>query len=135
MKILIDANIIFDVAQLRYPFYEDSALLLKMCQSGQVDGYIALHSISSFYYVFGKGQKDKAKIFIKNILHFITIATPQNKEVLAANEIKMSDLEDSLQIAAALSCNAQYIVTRNCKDFLLSSITAITPNAFNKKIL
>ncbi|MDO5418329.1 MAG: PIN domain-containing protein [Lachnospiraceae bacterium] len=51
--------------------------------------------------------------------------------VLAALQNKVfSDFEDCLQAECALSCEAEYIVTRNIKDFENSNIKAVTPDEF-----
>ncbi len=39
----------------------------------------------------------------------------------------MKDFEDALQYAAALTCDADVIVTRNIEDYQSSPINAITP--------
>ena len=42
----------------------------------------------------------------------------------------MKDLEDALQAAAATTAGASFILTRNVKDFRLSRVPAISPEAF-----
>lgn len=39
----------------------------------------------------------------------------------------MKDFEDALQCAAAITCGADVIVTRNIEDYQLSPINAVTP--------
>lgn len=40
------------------------------------------------------------------------------------------DVEDALQVACAVSGHADFIITRNVKDFMASSVPAITPEHF-----
>lgn len=42
----------------------------------------------------------------------------------------MRDFEDALQVAAAMACGAQFIVTRNERDFKASPVPALSPEAF-----
>jgi hypothetical protein len=42
----------------------------------------------------------------------------------------MSDFEDASQVAAAMACGAQFIVTRNERDFKKSPVPALSPEAF-----
>ena len=41
MKLLIDANILLDVLQKREPYYHDSALIWKLCETEQVKGHVS----------------------------------------------------------------------------------------------
>lgn len=43
-----------------------------------------------------------------------------------------TDFEDSVQNECSMQINADYIITRNKKDFLSSSITVLEPNEFLK---
>lgn len=38
MKLLIDANILLDVLQMRQPHYHDSSIIWKLCETEQVKG-------------------------------------------------------------------------------------------------
>lgn len=51
MLVLFDTNIILDVLEKRLPFYDSSKSVLESCVSGNVTGYIALHSISNIFYI------------------------------------------------------------------------------------
>lgn len=53
--------------------------------------------------------------------------TVGHEQALAALDINMSDFEDALQVVFAQSVNADYIVTRNKKDFITSTVHAIAP--------
>ena len=51
-----------------------------------------------------------------------------------ALDLRFKDLEDAMQVAAALLFNAQVIVTRSTRDFKDSPIKAVTPEAVLKAI-
>lgn len=42
MVVLFDTNIIIDVLEKRFPFYDSSKSVLESCISGNVTGYIAI---------------------------------------------------------------------------------------------
>lgn len=50
MKVLLDTNILLDVALEREPFFEDSDRLLAMTEQGQISGYICTSGISDLFY-------------------------------------------------------------------------------------
>lgn len=45
MIALIDTNIILDFILRREPFYEKSALIIKLCAEHKINGYVAFHSL------------------------------------------------------------------------------------------
>jgi hypothetical protein len=44
--------------------------------------------------------------------------------------MNLSDIEDAMQIAAAIACRANVIVTRNVGDFSTSPIAVMTPEDY-----
>jgi hypothetical protein len=58
------------------------------------------------------------------------IATVTNNEVNRAIALEGDDFEDSIQYTVGESINAQYIITRNPKDYEASTIPVIMPTKF-----
>lgn len=50
--------------------------------------------------------------------------------ISAINDVNFSDLEDSMQHGSALASNVDYIITRDIRDLINSSVPAITPGEF-----
>jgi hypothetical protein len=48
---------------------------------------------------------------------------------MAAARLPMTDLEDAMQVAAALACKAEVIATRNLLDIKRSPVLARSPAA------
>jgi len=128
MIVLLDTDVLIDVALDRQPYAEHSAKILDLCQSGNLDAWLAWHSLSNFYYiVFSKSQHTKSIQFIEELLQFVRVAETKTSDASFAVKLKVPDFEDALQIAAAISCKAQYIVTRNVKHYKRSPVHAIRP--------
>ena len=51
MRLLIDANILLDVLQRRDPHYRDSALVWKLCETEQAEGWGSALSLASTFSV------------------------------------------------------------------------------------
>ena len=136
MHVLFDTNIILDILEKRLPFYDASQSALELCISGEVTGYIALHSISNIFYILRKrySATDRRKLLL-NIIDLLKIANADHKSVRNALEREdFSDFEDCLQDECAKQIHADYIVTRNINDFSTSDIPAITPENLLKII-
>lgn len=130
MLVLFDTNIILDVLEKRPPFYDSSKSVLESCVSGNVTGYIALHSISNIFYILRKrySAADMRKLLL-DILDLLQVAGTDHESVQKALQREdFSDFEDCLQNECAKQIHADYIVTRNTDDFSTSDIPAIIPD-------
>ena len=130
MLVLFDTNIILDILEKRLPFYDASKSVLKSCISGDVTGYIALHSISNIFYILRKrySAADRRKLLL-NILDLLQVADADHESVRNALQREdFSDFEDCLQDECAKQIHANYIVTRNTNDFSTSDIPAVIPD-------
>jgi predicted nucleic acid-binding protein len=128
MKLLIDTNIVIDVALERQLFFEDSDRVLALAEEKAFDGYLSAASITDIFYVV---RKDKGKYltfeFLQYMVSFCSIATVDEiviKNALASNP---KDFEDAIQYQTALIAGLDGIVTRNPKDYTQSSISVFTP--------
>ena len=61
------------------------------------------------------------------------VARTGRGDALAALDLPMRDFEDALQVAAAMACGAQFIVTRNERDFKASPVPALNPDALLRR--
>ena len=59
--------------------------------------------------------------------------TVGSADAAKALRFPMADIEDALQAAAALAFHAQWIVTRNVRDYRRSPVPAVSPAEFVKK--
>ncbi|MCD8109968.1 MAG: PIN domain-containing protein, partial [Clostridiales bacterium] len=59
-----------------------------------------------------------------------SIESLTSKDLRKAAQMRNKDFEDSLQMVCAEKISADYIVTRNIKDFALSKVPVITPAEF-----
>ena len=60
----------------------------------------------------------------------LTFAPLTDAEIDAAANMRWKDFEDALQEATAEHIGADYIITRNTKDFAASSVPSLTPADF-----
>lgn len=68
------------------------------------------------------------------ILAWAQIADVGDGAARRARALGFEDYEDALQAAAAESCLAEWIVTRNKTDFRNSPVPAISPGEFLKNL-
>ncbi len=130
-KVFIDSDVILDVATGRMPFVEHSKIALSLIEDGYALGVISSNSITNIYYVLRKiSSNDKAGLFIKTILKYISIITVDHDSVLSALNSKFMDFEDGVQNYCALKNQCDLILTRNIKDYTFSELHVLEPGEF-----
>jgi len=134
MKVLIDCNVLLDVGLRRMPWFHDSGMVVRLAQRRVVTGFVAWHSVANVHYVARRENSAEAKELITALIRFLEVAPVDHADMEYALGLKMSDLEDAMQSAAAVACRAAHIVTRNTRDFKHSPVPAITPAEFLKTI-
>lgn len=136
MRVLIDTNVILDALTGRQPYFENADKIIKICADKKVEGYLAAHSISNIFYILRKDMSvDERKSALMNLCEILTVEGVDSAKVVSAlkNE-RFSDLEDGLQDECANAVDADYIVTRNIKDFRNSTVEAILPEELLSKM-
>lgn len=128
IKALFDLNIILNVLQEREPFYEVSAQLLAHAETGKIQGFIAPHSLTTLFYLIQKDQSSSyAKVTITNLLQILKIASIDQSTIEQTLSLPYKDFEDAVQMMTAVQCKADYLVTRNVKDFQPAPLSVIQP--------
>ena len=129
--VMIDLNVILDVLQKRDPFYEASASLLSAVETGRIQGYMAAHSITTLFYLIQKGKSPaEARATITNLLQFLKIAPIDQTTIEQSLNLDYRDFEDAVQMMSAVQCKADYLITRNIKDYQPALLTVVQPVDF-----
>ena len=134
MLILIDTNVLLDVIARRELHVIFSEKVIDLCRQEIINGAIAGHSVLNAMYVLRKNftLTERKEIFL-SLCEFLYVESVDfGKIIQALKDDTFSDFEDCLQTKCALSLRADYIVTRNVKDFAASEIPAVTPEEFLK---
>ena len=133
--ILLDTDVLLDVALDRQPYVEDSAALLGILECRPRMAFVAWHPMSNFYYLVSPTRgKDDARQFLVELTRFVSVAATDTEGFHYSAFLPLSDFEDALQVAAARACGASFIATRNVKHFRQSPIPARTPKKLLKEL-
>jgi len=133
MRLLIDANILLDVLQNRTPHCRDSAIIWKSCEIDKTKGFVSTLSFANLVYVMRKElDADQVEDILKKLSLIFDFADLTENDILKAAEMCWDDFEDAVQAATAERIHADYIVTRNLKDFENSCVPAIEPKKLIK---
>lgn len=131
MRALIDTNIILDVLCQRERFFENSSMVFKLCEMKKLDGVISALSIPNLVYIMRKElDHDAIKTVLQKLSLIFKIEDLKAADLLKAAVMDFKDYEDALQSVCAERTNADFIISRNVKDFQNSSVKAVTPEEF-----
>ena len=124
MVLLVDTNIILDVLLSRPEFVKDSSMIWKLCETEQAKGYLSTLTYVNMMYVM---RKQLTPDQIEDVFRKLNLIFEFAAVLERAVAMKWKDFEDAVQSATAESVHADYIVTRNLKDFMKSKVIAFTP--------
>jgi len=132
VKVLIDTNVIIDEILSREPFCIDSRRVIQLCSEEDVETFLAAHTITNLFYLLRKNlSAGERRTVILSLFKTYEIVPIDDKKLTAAlhNE-DFKDFEDCLQVECAAAVDADYIITRDAKDFAESKIPCVTPAEF-----
>lgn len=126
--ILLDTDVLIDVALDRRPHSDPASELLDRVEHGAEGAFIAWHSVSNLYYLVAPALGGvSARDFIVELTRFVAVAPTGTEGIRYAAGLPMPDFDDAMQVAAARACGARRIATRNVADYERSPIPAVDP--------
>ena len=123
MRLFIDTDVLLDVLLERKEHFDASARVLDWAEAHPGKCAVSWHGLANIHYL----SKDGARGFIAELTDFCVVPGAGTWEMKRALELDFADLEDAMQVSAALLFGAQIIVTRNRSDFRKSPIKALSP--------
>ena len=135
MTVFLDSNIILDILLKNQNFYQESKELLNLADNPEIDFFVSAASMTDIFYIVRKKLNDaeQAKNHLKLLLELVSIAGIDETCIRNALNSSWKDFEDAVQHEASFQIRADYLITRNIKDFPSSFVEVITPQIFLKK--
>jgi len=130
-RILLDSNILLDIALNREPFAKEAFDILTLIQKNKVKGFVSALTVSHLHYIIRKNiSTEKAIEFVKDVLIVFEVAGVDKLILLDAIASDFEDFEDAIQAKSAQNISLDAIVTRDSKGFVKSEINILTPREF-----
>jgi len=132
MTVVIDTNVILDYVLERESFARTAADCLERLIAGKAKVYLTANTITDIYYISRRQLKTvaAAKEIIRKLLRAFQVAPVDGSDCAKALDTGVDDYEDAVLCVCAKKVKAEYIITRNVKDFAASQVKAILPNEF-----
>ena len=125
---LIDTNVLVDVALDRHPNSVAAVELVSHLVNDPGRAFVAWQTIATFHYLVSQALGNaRARELVVFITSFAAVVPTGTESIRYALSLPMGDFEDAMQVAAAQAGGVGHIITRNIRDFTQSPIPAITP--------
>ena len=135
MRLLIDGNILLDVLQKREPHFDASAKIWKLCETEQAEGFVSALTLANLVYVMRKELvPETIEDVLKKLSLIFRFADLCVGDLNHAAAMHWSDFEDAVQAVTAERIHADFLITRNVRDFKQSKVPALTPSEFLSRL-
>jgi len=101
-RLLLDTNIILDIALKREPHFEFSSKIFELIDKKRINGYITESIVTDIYYISRKEKGNEIAIeFISNLIEIVDVIGVDKIIILKALKSNLKDFEDAVQVSAA----------------------------------
>ncbi len=126
--LLLDLNVVLDVLQRREPHFEASARVWAAVEEDRLRGFVAAHSVTTLFYLLTRYlDRNQAVAAIHDLVGVFSIASVDETVIRHALSYGWKDFEDAVQMAAAAGVEADFLITRNPKDFSTGPVAVLQP--------
>jgi hypothetical protein len=126
-----------DYIEQRHPFYESADKIFNACVDNKIEGCIAAHTVLNLFYILRKQYTvEERRQLLKGLCTIFTVIGIDNVKLIdALNDTGFDDFEDCIQAKCAVAFDADYIITRNIKDFVNAQVKCLDSDTFVNTIL
>ena len=130
-SIFLDADIILDLLAKREPWFNHSASLFTLIQTGQCQGMTSSIVFANVFYILRKikGQKE-ARAAVKKLNSLLQLSITTETSLTQALNSKFTDFEDALQYYIAQNNGVHVLLTHNIKDYKTEQLPVMTPEQY-----
>jgi len=120
----VDTNVVLDVLLARAPWDAEGALLLDAIARGRAAGYVAAHTLTTIHSIVERATNRTAAVTaLGDLLLLVDVVPLDAQDFQRALALGLRDYEDAVQVAACLRVGADFLVTRNPRDFKGAPVT------------
>ena len=132
MNAMVDTNVILDILGKREPFVQHSSAILMLAAKEKLSASITANTVTDIYYLMKKYPQNPEAIknALLGLMEVFEVIDVTKVDCIKAFDLPMKDYEDAVLAHCAKRVKAEYIITRNTKDFTNSPVNAIAPEDF-----
>ena len=128
MKILVDVNVYIDVLTKRAGWEESLRVLNPVRKSPEVEGWTSALTVPLLYFFRLRiAKEEQARADAQASVRGFRLVPLSDTIIRQALASALPDFEDNIQLASAEAIAADYVITRNKKDFQPAQISILNP--------
>lgn len=131
MTVLVDVNVFLDVLTRRRDWVSSLQVLHLLRHVPALDGWTSALTVPVLYFfrrrVFSEAQARADAQTATRGFQLVPLTTDILDTAVASS---LPDFEDNIQLASAHTIKAEYLLTRNRKDFQSATLPVLTPEAW-----
>ena len=137
MKALIDTCVIVDILQKRDLFYPAAMEILLAVSNKKCTGILTAKSITDIYYILRRSIHNEQEVrkLIRVFFTLFEVVDTYSIDCELALSSTIKDYEDAIMVETGSRVGAECIVTRNLKDYKLSSLPVLSPDQFLEEMI
>ena len=137
MKALIDTCVIVDILQKRDPFYPAAMEILLAVSNKKCTGILTAKSITDIYYILRRSIHNEQEVrkLVSVLFTLFEVVDTFSIDCELALSSTIKDYEDAIMVETGSRVGAECIVTRNLKDYKLSTLPVLSPDQFLEEMI
>lgn len=128
MTVLVDTNVMLDIALQREPFVKNSALTLSKARAAGPTPLYAATMTTLHYFLSRQMGEAGARQFMGKCLQAMPVATVDQDVLQAALNSPMEEFADGVIAHAALASGALTVLTCDKETFARGPVAALSPD-------
>ena len=130
-RLFLDTNIVLDFLQKREPYFEDAKSVFALSLGKEFRLYVSDITFSNIAFICRKSYDPQKLHNLFTLLRkFVEVVGADNGVIDMAISLKAKDFEDAVQYCSAMKAKADFILTRNPKDFPFSLLPVCSASEF-----
>lgn len=131
MRVIVDTNVVLDVLLEREPFVKPAVEVFRLVEESRIDAFICATTVTTIDYLLVKSlKKTNARNALRRLISLFEIATVNRPVIERALVSKIQDFEDAVLNEAGQMAGADFVITRNTKNFAKSALKVCDPIEF-----
>lgn len=134
MRAVVDTCVIVDALQKREPFCGAAMDIFLAVSNRLFTGVMTAKVATDIYYILRRElhSEAEARKALGVLFSLFELEDTHAADCRAALSSEMKDYEDAVMAQAAARLGANYVITRNLKDYAASLVPAVSPGDFLK---
>lgn len=129
MKFFLDTNVLIDFILERPQFYQPAAMIVSYAAEHKIKICVSALSMVTANFICVERCKMPLELYRRKVdflRRFMDIGSVDSTDIYNSYDSQWKDFEDGVQYYSAVRIVADYIVTRNTKDFEGAGIEVVS---------